>query len=336
MTLTALGVECLLALLLLALSAAFSMAETSLMSLSRIQLKRLTKAHPGRLEFWQRDPDRALAVLLLMNNLSNAGLGVLAVSMALAASEGLGFPFVWGSVLFPLAAAGFMIVLGEIAPKVAARLHTERLALAFAPGIRFLTGVFGPLMEGLLRWTGTLLSWLSKTIKTERAQWDAAVIRALLEGAPAAHPVRHLLTNLIGFGSLPVSAVMAPREEVLAVDMSVGPERLRERVLAGGYSRVPVFRGSLDNVEGMVYAKDFLVHWRSEALIVLEDLVRPILRVAPETPLAQLLRVFREGRHHLALVTDKAGRVAGLVTLQDILESIVGDIAEEPAVEPTA
>lgn len=93
---TLLGAKLLLGLFLTVLSAGFSLAETSFMSLSRQQLARLAVAHPGRLDFWRRDPDRALAVLLLLNNFVNAGLGVLSVSMALAAAEGLGIPFAWG------------------------------------------------------------------------------------------------------------------------------------------------------------------------------------------------------------------------------------------------
>ena len=333
---TVLGVKLLLGLFLTVLSAGFSLAETSFMSLSRQQLTRLAVAHPGRLDFWRRDPDRALAVLLFLNNFVNAGLGVLSVSMALAAAEGLGVPFAWGGVVFPAAAGLFLVVFGEILPKVVARGQAERLALALAPTLEIFSDAFGPWMEGLLKRTGGLLSWLSRTVRKERGQWDAAVIRALLDGAPAAHPVRELLNNVIGFGAVPVKAVMVPREEITAADLSAGKTALIERVLASGYSRVPVFRGSLDSVEGMVYAKDFLAEWRSESLIALDDLVRPVLRVPESTPLAQLLRVFRQGHHHLALVIGADGRLSGLVTLQDTLEAIVGEIAKERSTKPSA
>jgi putative hemolysin len=318
------------ALLLLVLSATLSLAETSFMSLSRLQLARLVRARPGRLDFWQHNPDRALAVILLINNVVNAGLAVLLVSIALDAAAILYFPFRFGQVVFPVGGGILLILCGEVAPKVLARTYPEPLALALAPGLRFMTRLCGPLMEGLLRWVGGLLSWLSRTVRTERAQWDQSVIRALLENASVAHPLRRVLHNVVGFGQTPVSAVMVPRAEIAAVDLRVGLEGVIQRILSSGYSRLPVHRGAIDGINGMVYSKDLLALLRSGPLISLEDLVRPLPRVSPETPLARLLREFREGHHHMALVTDRGGKVLGLVTLQDTLEAIVGDIAQEP------
>jgi CBS domain containing-hemolysin-like protein len=132
------------------------------------------------------------------------------------------------------------------------------------------------------------------------------------------------------FAQTPVSAVMTPRAEIVAVNLSAGRGPAVHRIVASGYSRVPVHRGSLDAVDGMVYSKDLLAPWRSEALIVLDDLIRPLPRVRPDTPLGALLRDFRQGHHHMALVAEAGGKVLGLVTLQDTLEAIVGDIAREP------
>lgn len=326
---TLLAAQAILCVLFFALSAALSLAETSFMSLSRVQLSRLGKVHPGRLTFWEEDPDRALAAILFLNNLANSALGVLAVSMALGVAHRAGVPADWGTIAFPFVAAVLVILFAEILPKVVARVYPEPLAVALAPALRAATVLSGPLLQRLVEATGALLSRLSSTIRTERAQWDAAVIRALLDGAPAAHPVRHLLNNVMAFGAVSVRAVMVPRAEIVAADLREGRDALFRRVVASGYSRVPVHRGSLDKVEGMVYAKDLLAQSRSASLIALEDLVRPLLRVTVDTSLSQLLRIFRQGHHHIALVTDGFDRVEGLITLQDILESIVGDIAPE-------
>jgi CBS domain containing-hemolysin-like protein len=122
---------------------------------------------------------------------------------------------------------------------------------------------------------------------------------------------------------------MIPREEIFAMDLAVPRKEFVERVLSSGYSRVPVYRGTLDKIEGIVYSKDLLTYWRSEALIVLEDTIRPVLRIPVDTSLGHIMRVFRQGHHHMALVTDKSHRVQGLLTLQDALEAIVGETAEE-------
>ncbi|MBK8575504.1 MAG: DUF21 domain-containing protein [Elusimicrobia bacterium] len=317
-------------LLLLGFSASLSLAETAFMSLSRLQLSRLSRARPGRLDFWQQDPDRALAVLLLLNNLVNAGLAVLSVSMALDAVEVFHLPFRWGRVIFPVVGGAVVILFCEVAPKVVARAYPEPLALALAPLIRGFTRTFGPLMQGVTDRVGTLLSWLSRTVRTERAQWDQNVIRALLDNAPLGFPLRRMLKNVVGFAQTPVSAIMVPRAEIASVDMRLGVDGVIHRILSSGYSRLPVHRGSVDGIEGMVYSKDLLAQRRSGPLIALEDLVRPLPRVSPEAPVARLLREFREGHHHMSLVVDRSGKVVGLVTLQDTLEAIVGDIAQEP------
>lgn len=327
---TALLFKGLIALMLFILSAGFSLAETAFMSLSRVQLARLIRARPGRLEFWHRDPERALAVLLLMNNLVNAGLAVLSVSMALDAEAVFRFPFHYGQVVFPITGGILLLLFCEVGPKVVARAYSEPLAVTLSPTVRVLTDVFGPLMEGLLQRVGGLLSWLSKTVRTERAQWNQDVIRALLDNAPVGHPLRQVLKNVVGFAQTPVSAILVPRAEIAAVDLRGGIDAVIHRIMTSGYSRLPVHRGSIDSIEGMVYSKDLLAALRSGPLIALEDLIRPLPRVPVDAPLARLLRDFREGHHHMALVVDRGGKVLGLVTLQDTLEVIVGDIAQEP------
>lgn len=327
---TVLFVKGLVALALFLLSAGFSLAETAFMSLSRLQLARLSRARPGRLDFWQKDPERALVVLLLLNNLANAGLAVLSVSMALDASSILSIPFHVGQVLFPVVGGALLILFCEVVPKVVARAYPEPLAVALAPTVRVLTDIFGPLMEGLLQRVGGLLSWLSKTVRTERAQWNQDVIRALLDNAPLGYPLRQVLKNVVGFAQTPVSAILVPRAEIAAVDLREGIDAVIRRILTSGYSRLPVHRGSIDSIEGMVYSKDLLAALRSGPLIALEDLIRPLPRVSVDASVARLLRDFREGHHHMALVVDRAGKVLGLVTLQDTLEAIVGDIAQEP------
>jgi putative hemolysin len=319
-----------LVFLTILLSAYASLAETAFMSLSRLQLARLRKAWPGRLAFWEEDPDQTLAAVLLANNLINVGLGVLAVDMAMDAQALWGLPFRWGGWLFPAVMAAGVIVIGEILPKVLARLAPEAWALRLAPSLRIVVRALGPLVQGLSSATGEALARLSRRVAAERAQWSEPVIRTLLAGSPLTPSLRSMLGNLLDFGRRPVSEVMVPREEIAAVDASLPRAEIIARVLASGYSRVPVYRGSLDKVVGILYAKDLLVFWRSQELLVLEDLFRPVQRVPSSMPLGRLLRDFRAGRNHLALAVDGAGRVQGLVTMQDALEAIAGEVAEEP------
>jgi len=315
---------------LLALSALFSVAETAFLSLSPLQLGRLSRAHPGRLDFWQKDPDRVLAAILFGNNLVNVGLGVLATSLAFDLDRAGTLDFRWGGWVIPLSVATLVIVVGEIFPKTWARFFPEFFAVVLARPTRWLSGALGPVLEGLVSATGRFLETLSGRFKTGHAQWSAPVIRRLLANAAVARPLRSVLDNLLNFAQLPVARVMVPRDAIFSVDLTLPRDQFIRRILDAGYSRVPVHRGSLDKVEGVVYAKDLLSFRRSEALIVLEDLVRPVTRVAPEIQVSRLLRHFRQGHNHMALVVDAADRVQGLVTLEDSLSAIVGPMPEEP------
>lgn len=323
-----------LAVLLILGSAFSSLAETSFMSLSRLHLNRLRRIYPERLIFWEEDPDKTLAVLLLFNNLVNVGLGILATSLAFDSVELWGIPFRWGGWLWPAGIGALMIVFGEITPKLLARLFPEWFALVLARPVEILSRRLGPLVQKLVDATGSLMSFLSRSVKAERAQWSAPVIQSLIANLNVTPWLRSMLSNLVDFGQVPVSKVMVPRGQIFAVDMSLPKDELINRVLSSGYSRVPVyFKRNFDNLVGVVYAKDLLTFWRGEALFVLEDLVRPAFRVAPDTTLAQLLREFRQGHNHLAIVVDAGGHVQGLVTLQDVLEAIVGEIKEEPLLQ---
>src|SRR4029077_3027753 len=143
--------------------------------------------------------------------------------------------------------------------------------------------------------------------------------------APAA---RRILSNIRAFDQIKVRDVMIPRAHVVAARLEQGNERVFERIVRSGFSRIPVYFGNIDNILGIVYAKDLLVEWRSSGLLVLEDLLRLPYRIAPDAPLSVLLQGFRQG-HHLAVVTDSRGRTQGIVTVEDVVEAIVGDIADE-------
>jgi CBS domain containing-hemolysin-like protein len=315
---------------LLAASGAFSMAETAFLSLSRLQLSRLRKSHPGRLAFWENGAEHVLASILVGNNLVNVGLGVLAVSLALDLGSLEGVSLGWMSAALSGLTAAAVILFGEIAPKVLARRACEPVALALALPVRWWTGLSAPLVWGLVRSTSWLLGRLTRLVRAEGAVWTPSAIQGLLERASTVRPLRGLLGNVLDFAQTSVDDVMTPRDRITALDLRLPPRELARRALASGFSRLPLVRGRIDNVEGILYVKDLMAYLRAGALITLDDIIRPVLQVPAHASLAEALRIFRGGGHHLALVADGAGRLEGLVTLQDVLEALVGDIAPEP------
>ncbi|HOW27736.1 MAG TPA: hemolysin family protein [Elusimicrobiota bacterium] len=315
---------------------AFSVGETAFMSLSRVQLIRLRKTFPGRFVFWENDPARVVAAILLGTNLANVGLATLATSMAYDCHKLFSLPFRLGGWLFPLIATILLIAFGEILPKVWARLRPDVMAVRVLPFISLSSYLFGPVIHGLVRGTQGAMGRISASLKPEPATVQKGAVhhlpalRALLANTSLEPMLSSLLNNVLELGHLPVSRIMVPREEIFAADIGLSKDLFIQRILSSTYSRIPVYKGSLDSIVGIVYAKDLLTSWRSGDIIVLQDLLRPALKVSPETPVADLLREFRRGHHHIAIVMGPQGRVQGLATIQEILESIVGDISDEP------
>lgn len=138
-----------------------------------------------------------------------------------------------------------------------------------------------------------------------------------------------LLHKVLEFPVRRVDSIMIPREKVVAIDIRTPQDRLLEISAEQGYTRIPVFDGDLDNVVGVVHTKDLFTIIASRGLIILKDLLREPYFVAPELEVDEILREFRRNRVHLAIVRDAQKRVVGIVTLEDVLEQLVGHIADE-------
>ncbi|MBU2567545.1 MAG: hemolysin family protein, partial [Elusimicrobia bacterium] len=138
-----------------------------------------------------------------------------------------------------------------------------------------------------------------------------------------------MLTNILRFTETKIKDVMVPRSDVFAIDYGAGFDNAVEHVLASRYSRVPVYKGTVDNVTGIIYAKDLIISRRTSSLFVLDDLIRPAYFVPETAPIGSLLHEFRQGRHHLAIVVDEYGLMTGLITIEDIVEEIVGEVYDE-------
>jgi putative hemolysin len=149
------------------------------------------------------------------------------------------------------------------------------------------------------------------------------------ETLPLSTPARKMMKNIIDFAKRRISHVMIPRERIQAVDLNQEPQKIIEQIIEKEYSRVPVYRGNLDNIVGIIYSKDLTLAWRSESLFLIEDLIRPAYFVPDSARVDQVLREFKTGHQHLALVVDEFGSIIGLATLEDLVEEIVGEIWDE-------
>jgi putative hemolysin len=316
----------------LAASAFFAAWETALMSTSLSGWERMRKDRPHIEEtygLWSGNPSLVIAALLFGNTLTSLGASVAAGSLMSRMIGDYPLPAIVGFLLTTLLIGSTILFLGDILPKLYARHAAEKVLLQTSGGLAAMIRFLSPPLKGLTALSHglqKLLSFVPSEPLITAEELKQAVASPYVEGlAPSA---RRILSNLISFDEVKVSEVMIPRSQIISIRLEQNTERVFEHIVRSGFSRVPIYFGNIDNIVGIVYAKDLLLEWRSSGLLVLEDLLRTPYRIAPDAPLSALLQGFRQG-HHLAVVTDARGRTQGIVTVEDVVEAIVGDIADE-------
>jgi CBS domain containing-hemolysin-like protein len=228
------------------------------------------------------------------------------------------------------------VVIGELVPKGVALRNPERTALWAASPVRAFFGVFAPLIWVLQRSTEAVLRAFGlEPPGAEREAMSEAELRILLsrssEQGEIEHEEQQMIDKVFLFGDKDVADVMVPRPEVAAVPVDVAPEQALATVLDSPYTRYPVYRESLDDIVGVLHVRDLFtaVHDRGIADVRLEEIVRPATIVPETKDLASLLQEFRRTNNHFAVVVDEYGGMAGICTLEDLLEEIVGEIEDE-------
>jgi CBS domain containing-hemolysin-like protein len=259
--------------------------------------------------------------------------------MIAALVDALGFhltPEIIHRVSLPIAFATITvlhIVLGELAPKSLAIRHSETVAYAVSLPMRAFFIVFKPAIWVLNGLAQVVLRLFRIRPVRESELHSADELRYLLEESQRSGILEaehhELLENIFEFRRRHVRNVMVPRRRIVALELGMPTDRILDIVIEEGYSRMPVYRGTLDDIVGIVYTKDLLTLVHLKHLIILEDILRPAITVSEDELLSRLLRRFQSEQVHMAIVTDEFGGTAGLVTLEDILEEIVGEIRDE-------
>ncbi|MFX0121795.1 MAG: hemolysin family protein [Candidatus Hodarchaeota archaeon] len=221
------------------------------------------------------------------------------------------------------------LVIGELVPKRLALQRPESISKAMARPMGYLAAVTRPVVWLLSTSTDAVLRLLGVKDKKRPSVTEEEIKYLVAEGARTGVFVpaeKKFLDRIFRFADQAVVDVMRPRPDIVALDVREPPTVIKERILNSGYSRFPVYRGDLDNIMGVVHAKDLLAH---EEPLDLETLVREVLFVPETQSLLGMLQSFQTTRGHLAIVIDEFGATEGLITLEDVLEEIVGEIRDE-------
>ena len=314
---------------LLVVSAFFSISETSMMALNRYRLRHLAKTgHRGARLTSQllARTDKLLGVILLGNNLVNAAAAGIATTIALRyyGHDEYAFIAATGIVTF------FILVFSEITPKVIGATYPERIAFPAAYVLAPLLTLAYPVVWFVNLFV-RVLRWLLR-VPTQNSQTHTLSMEELrtlvLEGAnylPQKH--QSILLNLFDLESITVEDAMTPRNQIEAIDIESTPDEIRRQIATSNHTRLPVYRGRLDDIVGIVHVRKVLNLSEGEEIgaETLKEIMRDPYFIPLDTPLLTQLQNFQEQNDRMALVVDEYGELKGLLTLEDILEEIIGE-----------
>jgi magnesium and cobalt exporter, CNNM family len=323
---------------LILLNAFFVAAEYGLVTARRTRIVELQHQGNRRARDVLRitsDPPRFIAAMQLGVTLTSLGIGALG-EVALSRLFDKAISTVLAVIFAYLILTFLHVVIGELVPKGIALGHSEGTALFVSAPVRFFFIVMRPVVWFLEGATEIVLKWLG--LKPPGADDDVlseAELRMLVsqstQGGEIEQQEQEMLYKVFDFADKEAKDVMVPRPEVVALSIDLPPEECLEAVMDSPFTRYPVYRETLDNVVGILHVRDLFRALRDRGMheVKVEDIIRPA-HIVPETKdLAALLAEFRRANQHMAIVVDEYGDMEGIVTLEDLLEEIVGDIEDE-------
>ncbi len=327
-------------LALIILSAFFSGSETALTATSRARMHELErKGVPGArsVKALIQRRERLIGAILLGNNLVNILASALATMLFVELFGNAGV------VVATVVMTALVLIFAEVMPKTYAIVNHDRMALAVAPIIRIVVSLFSPVVKGVEFIVRHTLRLAGVTIEGGDALSAHEEVRGTIDlhhqDGAFIKDDRDMIGGILDLRELEVSDVMVHRTNMFTINADEPSEQIIKAVLASGYTRVPVWREDQDNIVGILHARDILAavsKRRGDASkIKIATLVTPPWFVPDTNSVAEQLKAFRRRKSHFALVVDEYGEVQGLVTMEDILEEIVGDIADEHDVEDT-
>ena len=318
-------------LVLLALSALFSASEAAMLSINKVHLRHLMEqGHRGAQRTFKllTQLDRVISAILVANSLVNTAIAALASWLFIGA-----FGLERGVAAATILATVAILLVGEVTPKLFAVAHPDVVAFAMARPLGLLVRVLAPLADvftgagrGMLRLLRVPTKRRSPLVTEEEIK---VMIRMGREAGVLAEEELRMLHRIFEFSDSLVREAMIPREQIVGIDLNATPEQAVDVLIEQGHSRIPLYRGDLDHVAGVLYARDLLAMIRHGGLFVLSDLIRSVAVTPGATRAAELLSQFQRDKIQIAIVQDAQGSTIGLVTIEDLLEELVGEIHEE-------
>lgn len=316
-----------LILLLLFASALISGAEVAFFSLSPQDKTNIEDNNSGSSKVTAKllsKPNNLLATILVSNNFINIAI-VITSTYVINSLIDFGSATILGFLIQVVIITFLLLLFGEIIPKVYANQYSYKFVHFMAIPLQFLSHVFKPIT--LLLVSSSLFIDKHYQKKPNFSIDDLSEALELTKGSLAEE--KGILKGIIEFGNTEVSEIMCSRVDVLALDISTNFSKVLHQIIDAGYSRIPVFAKSFDEVKGVLYIKDLLPHIQNTESFHWQSLIRPPYFVPEKKKINDLLEELQTDKIHMAIVVDEYGGTSGIITMEDIIEEIVGDISDE-------
>jgi putative hemolysin len=271
------------------------------------------------------NPEKLLSTILVANNTINIAIVLLAAFLSSRMFDFSAEPLI-GFIINAVVITFLLLFFGEVMPKVYASRNHVKVALLMAYPLTVLEKIFHP-VTSLLIFSS---SFVKKRTGTHRSNISMDDLSDALElTSDDFHEDEKILKGIVNFGNINVSAIMCPRIDVTAIDIKSGFDKIIPAIISSGFSRIPVYSGSFDTVKGILYAKDVLPYMNNPGNFKWQALLRPPYFVPETKKINDLLKEFQIRKIHMAIVIDEYGGTSGIISLEDILEEIVGEITDE-------
>mgnify|MGYP001580330343 CR=1 FL=1 len=326
-------IEIFLIVVLFLIAALFSMIESALVSLSRVKIKKYLSEYPKKakgFKVWLENPNKYLTTLLLGNDAVTIIGTAVATSIAAETSRKYNI----NEALLVAATAVFVwavfLVFGEIVPKVLGIRNSERITVLSINSLYYFDKYTSPVSK-LFMWIAGLVTGKlgKKEIPVLTYEDVETTIIVGHELGVFGVETKQMMHSVLNFSHLTAKSIMTPRNKIEMVGLGTEQEKFVDLIVETGHSRVPIYKDNTDNIVGIIYDRDLLDMWRSGSVFVVDDLLRNAAFVSEEKKVSELLKEFKKGVIHLVLVKNAENKIVGLVTVEDIVEEVFGEILDE-------
>jgi len=320
--------------ILLILSGFFSATETALFSLNKVRILHMAEEGNKKAQLVKKmldDPSKLMATILIGNNVVNIGASALATSLAIELFGSKGVGIATGVMTF------LVLVFGEVTPKTFAAQNAEKWSLIIINAVKILSIILIPIIKIMGFLTNFLLKLTGNSSKKDPFITEdelKLLVNVGQEEGLIAESEKEMINSIFEFDDTIVKEIMTPRIDMIVIDVEESVLTAVTTAIDAGHSRIPVYEDTIDNIVGIIYAMDLLKNINKELdTLEIRKIMRPAYYIPETKKVTDLLAELRQAKVHMAIVLDEYGGTAGLVTIEDVIEEIVGDIQDEFDIE---